>query len=124
MLFRGLFGAMEPGPIKESDKTVSDALLAQLLKDVVAVTRMMIHLLSGLGYTCMALQDWMAEPSLQALAVQDKGLIQRPVDDKGQEHIPTALGLKLNCVPCRSLCIEYSMHGDILHSSSMRFHSF
>ena len=49
MFFRGLFGAMEPGPIKESDETFSDALLAQLLRDVVAVTRMMIHLLSGLG---------------------------------------------------------------------------
>ncbi|OLP96766.1 hypothetical protein AK812_SmicGene20964 [Symbiodinium microadriaticum] len=68
---------MEPGPIKESDETFSDALLAQLLRDVVA--------------------DWMAEPSLQALAVQDKEIIQWPADEKGQKRIPTALGMKLNC---------------------------
>ena len=54
----------------------------------------------------MAVQDWMAEPSLQALAVNDKEFIQWPADEKGQKRIPTSLGLKLNCVPSRSLSIE------------------
>ncbi|CAE7712648.1 unnamed protein product [Symbiodinium sp. CCMP2592] len=58
---------MEPGPIKESEETFSEALLAQLLKDVHA-----------------------------ALALQDKELIQWPADEKGQKRIPTALGAKLN----------------------------
>ena len=65
----------------------------------------------------------MAEPSLQALAVQDKEIIQWPADEKGQKRIPTALGMKLNCVPSRSFCIEYCMETSCIHPAWGPIHS-
>ena len=44
-------------------------------------------------------REWLECPALSSLALNDKALVSWPADSKGQQRIPTALGLKLNAVP-------------------------
>ena len=62
-----LFGAMEPGPIKESNETFSESLLAQLLRDVHAAARMIIHVMSGLGACFKQTYTWLSRIGWRSL---------------------------------------------------------
>ena len=93
-------GAMEPGPIAETEDALSQRLLAMLVKEVMKATEPRVCVIRrGCMLANSAVQEWDQIPVLAGLAMNDQCFVQWPADGKGQKRIPTSLSCKMNEVP-------------------------